>query len=183
MKEINNIKRWFWLVVITRLFQRTEDISASWSLGDEWRAIGAWSAVGYRRWMAWQTIAVRKLRKRKLKQWWSQITSISTKRTITSHLNWTQYKTKTYDVGNLGPSLGQTQQCGGVKPVNGDPTNPPLLITGSPTFKYGVEVDNICWKTSEFGVEVDYRCWKTPDYGVEVQCILDVGKRRSLVSK
>jgi hypothetical protein len=59
----------------------------------------------------------------------------------------TQYKTKTYDVGNLGPSLGQTQQCGGVKPVNGDPTNPPLLITGSPTFKYGVEVDNICWKT------------------------------------
>ena len=107
--------------------------------------------------------------------------------------------------------MGQAQQCGGVKPVNGDPTNPPLLITGSPTFKYGVEVDYRCWKTSEFGVEVDYRCWrtskygvevdyrcwktseygvevdyrcwKTSEHGVEVQCILDVGKRRSLVSK
>jgi hypothetical protein len=27
--------------------------------------------------------------------------------------------------------LGQTQRCGGVKPVNGS-TNPPLLITRSP---------------------------------------------------
>jgi len=28
--------------------------------------------------------------KRKFKQWWSSIPPISTKRTITSHLNWTQ---------------------------------------------------------------------------------------------
>ena len=31
-------------------------------------------------------------------------------------------KTTTYDVGNPGPCLGQAQQCGGVKPVNGIPT-------------------------------------------------------------
>jgi hypothetical protein len=28
-------------------------------------------------------------------------------------------KTTTYNVGNTGPSLGQAQQCGGVKPING----------------------------------------------------------------
>jgi hypothetical protein len=27
-----------------------------------------------------------------------------------------------HDIGNGGPGLGQTQQCGGVKPVNGIPT-------------------------------------------------------------
>jgi len=41
-------------------------------------------------------------------------------------------KITTYDVGNIGPGLGQSQKCGGAKLVNGIP-NPPLLITGSPT--------------------------------------------------
>jgi hypothetical protein len=49
---------------------------------------------------------------------WLSIPSISTKRTITSHLNWTHWteiKTTTYDVGNPGPGLGQAQKCSGVK--------------------------------------------------------------------
>jgi len=29
----------------------------------------------------------------------------------------------TYDVGNPGPDLGQAQKCGGVKAINGIPTN------------------------------------------------------------
>jgi hypothetical protein len=33
-------------------------------------------------------------------------------------------KKTTYDVGNPGPGLEQTQACGGVKPVNGIPTFP-----------------------------------------------------------
>jgi len=40
------------------------------------------------------------------------IPQISTKPTITSHLNWThwtQKQTRTYDVGNPGPSLWQAQ--------------------------------------------------------------------------
>jgi hypothetical protein len=39
----------------------------------------------------------------------------------------------TYDVGNPGPGIEQTQECGGVKPINGIPL---LLITGSPTAAY-----------------------------------------------
>jgi hypothetical protein len=31
-------------------------------------------------------------------------------------------KTTIYDVGNLGPDLGQVQKCGRVKPDNGIPT-------------------------------------------------------------
>jgi hypothetical protein len=58
-----------------------------------------------------------------LKQWWS---SISTKRTITSHFQRTEHeKTKTYDVRNPNPSLGQAHKCGRVKPVNETPI-PPL---------------------------------------------------------
>jgi len=38
----------------------------------------------------------------------------------------------TYDVTNAGPGLGQAQQCGGVKPVNGISTLS-LLITRSLT--------------------------------------------------
>jgi hypothetical protein len=49
--------------------------------------------------------------------WWSTIQPISRKRTITSHLN--TRKTTACDVGNPGPSLGQAQNCGGFKPVNG----------------------------------------------------------------
>jgi hypothetical protein len=45
-----------------------------------------------------------RIMKRKYKQWWSTIPSISTKRTITSHLN----SLNTYDVGNPDPGLGQT---------------------------------------------------------------------------
>ena len=50
--------------------------------------------------------------KKKFKQW-SSISPISAKQTITSHLNWThwtQEKTTTYDVGNLGPGFGLTQK-------------------------------------------------------------------------
>jgi hypothetical protein len=45
---------------------------------------------------------------------------------ITSHLHSlnTKKKTMTYDVGNPGPGLGQTQKCGRVRPVNGIPTIP-----------------------------------------------------------
>jgi hypothetical protein len=33
-------------------------------------------------------------------------------------------KITTYDVGNPGSGMGQTQKCGGVKPVYGIPTLP-----------------------------------------------------------
>jgi hypothetical protein len=45
------------------------------------------------------------LTKRKLKQWWSTIPPISTKRTSISHLNWFSTKKRAYDLGNLGPGL------------------------------------------------------------------------------
>jgi hypothetical protein len=65
--------------------------------------------------------------KRKIKEWWSIIPSVSTKWTTTSHLKSLNIKkTTTYDAGNPGPGLGQAQKCGGVKPDNGIPT--PLLI-------------------------------------------------------
>jgi hypothetical protein len=54
----------------------------------------------------------------KFKQWWSSIPQILTKRTITSHLNWTYWSqkiNKTYVVGNPRPSMWQVQQCGCVK--------------------------------------------------------------------
>jgi hypothetical protein len=63
--------------------------------------------------------------KRKYYQWWSRNSPISTKRTITSHPNrthWTQKKNSTYDLGNQGPGLGQIQQCGRVKLINGNTT-------------------------------------------------------------
>ena len=57
------------------------------------------------------------------RQWWSSIPPISTKRTITSHLNWTRWTQKkhpnAYYFGHSGPGLGQAQRCGGVTPVNG----------------------------------------------------------------
>jgi hypothetical protein len=44
------------------------------------------------------------------------ISPISTKPTIISHLNWSNMtKTRTYDVGNSGPGLGQAQTCDGIK--------------------------------------------------------------------
>jgi hypothetical protein len=50
-------------------------------------------------------------------QWWITIPTISTKRTITSHLNSLNRKnTTSYDIGNPGPGLGQAQICGVVKP-------------------------------------------------------------------
>jgi hypothetical protein len=47
---------------------------------------------------------------------------------ILSH--WTHKKHTTYDVRDPCHGLGQTQNCGGVKPVN---MIPPLFITGSLT--------------------------------------------------
>jgi hypothetical protein len=43
-------------------------------------------------------------------------------------------KTTTYDVGNPGPCLGQTQKCGGVKPVNGLPTPADNWISNCNTY-------------------------------------------------
>jgi hypothetical protein len=60
--------------------------------------------------------------KREIKQYWSTISSISTKRTTTSHLkslSLNAKKTMTYGIGNPCPSFGQAQQCGGVKLFNG----------------------------------------------------------------
>jgi len=64
--------------------------------------------------------------KRKLKQWLSTIPPTSTKRTNTSHIYSLNAKkgTTTYEVGNLGPGLGQPQEYGGVKQVNGIITLP-----------------------------------------------------------
>ena len=54
--------------------------------------------------------------KKKVKLWWSTISPISTKQTITSHLNsLNTRKTMAYDVGNLGHGLGLTQKCDRVK--------------------------------------------------------------------
>ena len=36
----------------------------------------------------------------------------------------TTKETRTYDVGNPGPALGQAHHCGKVKPLNGIPTLP-----------------------------------------------------------
>jgi len=36
-------------------------------------------------------------------------------------------KDRTYNVENTGPGLGQTQKCGGVKPVNGIPNTTIML--------------------------------------------------------
>jgi len=70
--------------------------------------------------------------KRKLTQWWSTIPPISTKWTTTSHFKLLNTKMiMTYDIGNPVPGLGQTQKCGRVKPINGIPTLP-LLIIESP---------------------------------------------------
>ena len=41
---------------------------------------------------------------------------------LSSYMN--TKKTTTHDVGDPGPGLGQAQQCGGVKSVNGVPTLP-----------------------------------------------------------
>lgn len=50
------------------------------------------------------------------------------------HLNTNkQTKTTTYGVGNQGPTLRQTQKCGGVKPHNGIVT--PSAIIRSPTIQ------------------------------------------------
>jgi len=34
----------------------------------------------------------------------------------------------TYGIGNPDSDLGHTPKCGGVKPINGIPTLPPLII-------------------------------------------------------
>jgi hypothetical protein len=53
--------------------------------------------------------------KRKLTHFWSTIPSISTKGTMTSHLE----QLKTYSAGNQGLGLGMSRIHGRVKPVNG----------------------------------------------------------------
>jgi hypothetical protein len=53
----------------------------------------------------------------------TNINKKNTKHLILTYLT-EHKKTMTYDVGNPGPGLGQAQQCGGVKTVNGIPTLP-----------------------------------------------------------
>jgi hypothetical protein len=87
--------------------------------------------------------------KRKLKQWWS---SISTKRTITSYLNSLKVKKKatTYEVGNQVSGLGH-KDVAGLKPVN---ENPPLLITA--VFSLQILIGRILeyWREWKF-------CWRS----------------------
>jgi hypothetical protein len=54
--------------------------------------------------------------KRKLKQWWSTIPPISTKRKKKLSPYFTEHKNggTTFDTGNRVPVLGQVQQCSGV---------------------------------------------------------------------
>ena len=58
-----------------------------------------------------------------IKQCWSTIPPISTRRTITSHLkSLNSKKATTNDEGKSGPGLRQAQKGGRVKPNNGIPT-------------------------------------------------------------
>jgi hypothetical protein len=54
----------------------------------------------------------------------------------------------TYTSGNPGPGFRQAQKCGGVKPVNGLPTLP-FLIIGSPTAIQILTDINITKKTKK----------------------------------
>jgi len=58
--------------------------------------------------------------KRKFKLWWSSIQPISTKQTITSHLNWTHRTQKKHDMWPWKSRSwhGQEQKCGRIIPVN-----------------------------------------------------------------
>jgi hypothetical protein len=59
--------------------------------------------------------------KRKFKQWWSTFPPISTQLTTTSDLTSLNIKQNTtYDVGNIGPDMGQTQKYGRVHPCSRD---------------------------------------------------------------
>jgi len=49
-------------------------------------------------------------------------------------------KTMTYDIGNLGPGLGQAQTCGTFKTVNGIPTLPCMFSS----FIYKFVIADIC---------------------------------------
>jgi len=49
-KEITDIKRWFWLVFINKLFNNRGYFSVSWPTGNKCRVVGALSAVNYRLW-------------------------------------------------------------------------------------------------------------------------------------
>jgi hypothetical protein len=60
-------------------------------------------------------------KRRKFKHWWSPISSIYTKRTIT-WTHWTQKRPRHVTFGNPGPSLGQTHIYCRVKFINGNPT-------------------------------------------------------------
>jgi hypothetical protein len=64
-----------------------------------------------------------------MKKKFTTVPPISTKQTITPHLNSLLHekkRTMTYDAGNPRPGLGQVQKCGEVKPVYRIQT--PLLI-------------------------------------------------------
>ena len=69
--------------------------------------------------------------KRKFKQWWSTIPLSSTKWTNVHLKSLNTKKTTTYDVRNPGHGMWQAQKCGWVKPFNGIPSLP-VLILGSP---------------------------------------------------
>ena len=66
-------------------------------------------------WFASINFYYSRTRTRKLKQWWSSISPITTLNTE---------KTTAYSNGNSGPGLGQAKKGCGVKAVNGIPTLP-----------------------------------------------------------
>jgi hypothetical protein len=60
----------------------------------------------------------------------STMPSLSTKRTITSHIKPLNIKKNTIsDDGRPGHYLGKAQKCDGVKPVNGNPNHGYIHVT------------------------------------------------------
>jgi hypothetical protein len=61
--------------------------------------------------------------KRKFIQWWSTISSKSTRRTITSHL-YSMNTKKDHDIWWRSPGLGQAQKCGRLNWLMGSQSSP-----------------------------------------------------------
>ena len=63
--------------------------------------------------------------KRKLKQWWSSISPISTKRAIAFHLDWTHLTQQKYDdIGHPGPGMEQYKNIAGLNRLMGSQPSP-----------------------------------------------------------
>jgi hypothetical protein len=89
------------------------------------------------------------LMKRKCNQWWLIITTMSTKRTITSHLKSLNIKnTVTYHVGNPGPGLWQAQRCGGLNL---------LVFTKTLIMCFNTNEQNNRNQNRSLGLKIDHR--------------------------